>query len=126
MGDFLHSILTEIRVRGSHNTSLFSQTNGIFRRSGRVQRLHFYEDEHISVPGDQIDFSRSSPIPGCHDSKTVRAQVRGSVDFGLAPERKDPPPPVEKRHELRRCGGNTFGKNPDRALRLFFVDQERR
>jgi hypothetical protein len=126
MGDFLQSILAEIRVRRSLDTLLFSQTNGIFRRIGGMQCLHFNEDEHIPVPGDEIDFSGSSPISRCHHAKTVRAKMRSSLDFGLAAERKDLPPPVEKRHGLGRRGGNAFGKNADRALRLFFVDQERR
>jgi hypothetical protein len=71
IGRFQQSVLSKIGVRCAHDAPLFCRTNGIFRGSRGVERLYFYEDKHVSIPGNQIDLAASSPIAGCHDSKTA-------------------------------------------------------
>jgi len=87
-----------------------------------VQCFNFHKDQSLSVPCDQIDFSRARTVARSDNAITQRTQVTRAIDFRTAAEWNMPPPPIQKRHGLCRSSRNAFGKDTQCAVGLLFID----
>jgi hypothetical protein len=72
---------------------LFSESDGIFRRSAGTAGFHFDKHQLIAVPCNQIHFTAADAVSRSNHTESESAQVSGAIDFGAPSECKQAAPP---------------------------------